>query len=573
MLRARGHKCELCRGALPEHLALRLFGALLSCGQCTREWGPRGPQGGQVPWALSQSPEAASHVFRVQRPGEDAPRECASGEPVATELLALLSGRQRPCALTRFLSLAARWGSHWGTAFWGRATKQLRRHSRTSFRRWQEEGSPTVPWRNDETALVDDAILRRQLGKRRTALGTPDSRRNWLRARREARDLYTVFCDAHGNGIRYWRTTQTAAVEAAEAMGARWQSRQRAASAAASSSLPVEALQVVLERTHVDMRSACAIELTTSRLRFSPERGGVWAALCYARFGKARVTQTRRRFQYREPQRQTPPQLAGRYFQRVLDKVPIAVDYCSMARSLHRHARAQAARTRLQEAARCCPPRGRRHERGGGSGGGGGGGVPLSSSASQRLMRDLQELMRHSKEDGISAFPADSNDLSCWRAILPGAPGSAWEGGQLRLRLRFERFPMQPPAVRFLPPIPFHPNVDPAGGGVCVDLLQDAQQWSPAISVRSLLLSLQSLLSSPTAADVAAPANLAAQSLLLNDPAAYRARAAEDAGIARVNVLAPSPPPEVAGRGGAEVAVLGAPPARAVQSDLCHRKK
>ena len=40
-----------------------------------------------------------------------------------------------------------------------------------------------------------------------------------------------------------------------------------------------------------------------------------------------------------------------------------------------------------------------------------------------------------------------------------------------------------------------HPNISSANGAICLDVLKD--QWSPALTLKTALLSLQALLSSP----------------------------------------------------------------------------
>lgn len=52
---------------------------------------------------------------------------------------------------------------------------------------------------------------------------------------------------------------------------------------------------------------------------------------------------------------------------------------------------------------------------------------------------------------------------------------------------------MEPPKVRFLTKI-YHPNIDKLGR-ICLDVLKD--KWSPALQIRTVLLSIQALLSSP----------------------------------------------------------------------------
>mmetsp|Transcript_6563 Transcript_6563/g.20680 ORF Transcript_6563/g.20680 Transcript_6563/m.20680 type:complete len:88 (-) Transcript_6563:209-472(-) len=56
---------------------------------------------------------------------------------------------------------------------------------------------------------------------------------------------------------------------------------------------------------------------------------------------------------------------------------------------------------------------------------------------------------------------------------------------------------MCPPKVRFLTKI-YHPNVDRLGR-ICLDILKD--KWSPALQIRTVLLSIQALMSAPNPDD------------------------------------------------------------------------
>jgi len=62
----------------------------------------------------------------------------------------------------------------------------------------------------------------------------------------------------------------------------------------------------------------------------------------------------------------------------------------------------------------------------------------------------------------------------------------------------------------------FHPNIY-ADGSICIDILQ--QKWTPAYSVSTILVSIQSLLADP---NVDSPANRDAAFMYSKDPAAYR---------------------------------------------------
>jgi ubiquitin-conjugating enzyme E2 N len=58
-------------------------------------------------------------------------------------------------------------------------------------------------------------------------------------------------------------------------------------------------------------------------------------------------------------------------------------------------------------------------------------------------------------------------------------------------------YPMAPPKVRFLTKI-YHPNIDKLGR-ICLDILKD--KWSPALQIRTVLLSIQALMSAPNPDD------------------------------------------------------------------------
>ena len=56
---------------------------------------------------------------------------------------------------------------------------------------------------------------------------------------------------------------------------------------------------------------------------------------------------------------------------------------------------------------------------------------------------------------------------------------------------------MTPPKIRFLTRI-YHPNIDRLGR-ICLDVLKN--NWSPALQIRTILLSIQALLGAPNPED------------------------------------------------------------------------
>ncbi|XP_036329618.1 uncharacterized protein LOC118741751 [Rhagoletis pomonella] len=108
------------------------------------------------------------------------------------------------------------------------------------------------------------------------------------------------------------------------------------------------------------------------------------------------------------------------------------------------------------------------------------------------LRNDAHQLNSHATE-GIDAIPLDKQN-TYWQASILGPAGSPYEGGKFFLYIFFpERYPMIPPTVRFLTKI-LHPNVS-RHGDVGIDIFQ--HNWSLALNVSKILLSVQSLLTDP----------------------------------------------------------------------------
>jgi len=111
-------------------------------------------------------------------------------------------------------------------------------------------------------------------------------------------------------------------------------------------------------------------------------------------------------------------------------------------------------------------------------------------------VKETQRLMSE-PAPGINATPYKDN-LRYFSVIVAGPAQSAYESGTFKLELFLpEEYPMAPPKVRFLTKI-YHPNIDRLGR-ICLDILKD--KWSPALQIRTVLLSIQALLSAPNPDD------------------------------------------------------------------------
>ncbi|KAF4518819.1 hypothetical protein B566_EDAN008148 [Ephemera danica] len=108
------------------------------------------------------------------------------------------------------------------------------------------------------------------------------------------------------------------------------------------------------------------------------------------------------------------------------------------------------------------------------------------------LQKELMVLMMGT-EKGISAFPEGEN-LFKWIGTIHGPIGTVYEGLSYKLSLEFPNsYPYTAPVVKFSTPC-FHPNVD-LSGNICLDILKE--KWSALYDVRTILLSIQSLLGEP----------------------------------------------------------------------------
>lgn len=83
-----------------------------------------------------------------------------------------------------------------------------------------------------------------------------------------------------------------------------------------------------------------------------------------------------------------------------------------------------------------------------------------------------------------------------------GPDDSPYSGGVFFLNIHFPPdYPFKPPKVSFTTKI-YHPNIN-ANGSICLDILKD--QWSPALTVSKVLLSISSLLTDPNPDDPLVP--------------------------------------------------------------------
>ncbi|KAJ3616770.1 hypothetical protein Zmor_009033 [Zophobas morio] len=106
-------------------------------------------------------------------------------------------------------------------------------------------------------------------------------------------------------------------------------------------------------------------------------------------------------------------------------------------------------------------------------------------------------LLLQDPEPGFICSP-DPDNYRYFHITMDGPKDTPYAGGNFQLELFLpDGYPMVPPKVRFLTKI-YHPNIDSLGR-ICLDILKD--QWSPALQIRKVLISIQVLLSVPNPDD------------------------------------------------------------------------
>ncbi|KAL6545587.1 Ubiquitin-conjugating enzyme E2 27 [Orobanche gracilis] len=140
-----------------------------------------------------------------------------------------------------------------------------------------------------------------------------------------------------------------------------------------------------------------------------------------------------------------------------------------------------------------------------------------------RVQKELQECNRDFNVSGIEVIPRSESNLLNLLGTIPGPLGTPYEGGTFKIDIILpvwtvirsgvlnitstgdrvialhvlnnnDGYPFEPPRMRFATKV-WHPNISSQSGAICLDILKD--QWSPALTLKTALLSVQALLSAP----------------------------------------------------------------------------
>lgn len=142
------------------------------------------------------------------------------------------------------------------------------------------------------------------------------------------------------------------------------------------------------------------------------------------------------------------------------------------------------------------------------------------SAAETRITKELAEVCKDDGTSGVTAVAAedDGRKGSSRHLIgkITGPAGTPYEGGLFVIDIIIpKQYPFEPPKMKFDTKI-WHPNISSQTGAICLDILKD--QWSPALTIKTALLSLQALLCSPEPGD---PQDAEVAKMYMEDNANY----------------------------------------------------
>lgn len=115
--------------------------------------------------------------------------------------------------------------------------------------------------------------------------------------------------------------------------------------------------------------------------------------------------------------------------------------------------------------------------------------------AAKRIKRDLAQFNADQAAKKMYHIePENDDDIFKLKGFIYGPPDTPYEGGVFHLQMTVSpNYPFNPPSAKFVTKI-WHPNIS-ENGQICLDVLQS--KWTAAMSIRTAMVSIQSLLSSP----------------------------------------------------------------------------
>jgi len=140
----------------------------------------------------------------------------------------------------------------------------------------------------------------------------------------------------------------------------------------------------------------------------------------------------------------------------------------------------------------------------------------MSVGVPGRIKKELAECAKDRELSGVNAVPVDPSKLDELIGTIKGPPGTPYENGIFEVDITIPaQYPFQPPKMQFKTKV-WHPNVSSQTGAICLDILKS--EWSPALTIKTALLSIQALL---TAAEPTDPQDAQVAKQYMEDRAAF----------------------------------------------------
>ena len=129
-------------------------------------------------------------------------------------------------------------------------------------------------------------------------------------------------------------------------------------------------------------------------------------------------------------------------------------------------------------------------------------------ASNRRVMKELKRVNECDLCESVGLkVVTNDDDVLNWIVTMAGPDNSPFVGGIFTLNVTFPPdYPFKPPAITFSTPI-YHPNISSDGKISYHDLYCSCctGTWSPAKSMRDLLIGIQTMLSTPDAENAARP--------------------------------------------------------------------
>jgi len=121
-----------------------------------------------------------------------------------------------------------------------------------------------------------------------------------------------------------------------------------------------------------------------------------------------------------------------------------------------------------------------------------------STRVNPRVPKEFGKITKEQQNNSnipISVRLKNQGDFSHWKACIQGPDDTPYAGGRFTIDIVIPgQYPFCPPKMKFDTKV-WHPNISSQTGAICLDILKG--EWSPALTIRTALLSLQALLSTP----------------------------------------------------------------------------